>query len=114
LREAGSLGTGGWYHRKGPTPPGEQRWSNFADMLAEFHQAFGKDLSVGGMLILADNPASFGAEVIVKITLPGQNRELTLPGVVRWTRIDGMGIQFGNLGAHDTHAILEYIGKHSS
>ena len=30
-----------------------------------------------------------------------------IPGVVRWTRPDGMGVQFGLLGARETHAITE-------
>ncbi len=35
---------------------------------------------------------------------------LKLPGVVRWVRDGGMGVQFGLLGALETHVITE-IGR---
>ena len=33
--------------------------------------------------------------------------DFDLPGVVRWVRTDGMGVQFRLLGVHETHAITE-------
>jgi hypothetical protein len=38
---------------------------------------------------------------------------MVLPAVVRWGRGDGIGVQFGQLGAHDTHAIVEFMGQRS-
>jgi type IV pilus assembly protein PilZ len=70
-----------------------------------------KDISVGGMFIQTETQAPFGAEVVVYIVLPGLAKELRLPGVVRWKRPDGMGIQFGLLGARETHAITEIVKK---
>jgi type IV pilus assembly protein PilZ len=69
-----------------------------------------KDLSVGGMFIETTDPVAFGGEVVIHLRLPRNKDELTLPGVVRWVRDGGMGIQFGNLGAKETHAITEVIG----
>jgi PilZ domain len=66
-----------------------------------------KDISIGGMFIETTSPLAFKAELVVHVTLPGQNTAFALPGVVRWTRKDGMGIQFGMLGARETHAITE-------
>jgi type IV pilus assembly protein PilZ len=69
-----------------------------------------KDLSVGGMFVETDRPLAFGAELVVYAQLPGRKAPLTLPAVVRWTRAgQGMGVQFGLLGARDTHAITELM-----
>lgn len=67
-----------------------------------------KDISLGGMYVLTDTPLPFGAELVVHVTLPGQRAPFALPAVVRWARTsDGMGLQFGLLGARETHAITE-------
>ena len=73
-------------------------------------EAFAKDISIGGMFVETTSPAAFGAEVVIVLTLPGSPSPVSLPGVVRWVRDGGMGIQFGNLGAKETHLITE-IGK---
>jgi type IV pilus assembly protein PilZ len=66
------------------------------------------DLSLGGMFVETDQPLAFGAELIVHTHLPGLKAPVALPAVVRWTRSgDGMGLQFGLLGARETHAITE-------
>ncbi|MBX3225359.1 MAG: PilZ domain-containing protein [Labilithrix sp.] len=73
----------------------------------------GKDVSIGGMFIETDAPASFGAEVVVRVRLrtpSNEDQDFDLPGVVRWVRSGGMGVQFGLLGALETHAITE-LGK---
>ena len=67
-----------------------------------------KDISVGGMFVITPNPLPFGTELVVYIRLPGHRNEFALPGVVRWSRAgDGMGVQFGLMGARETHAITE-------
>ena len=76
----------------------------------------GKDISIGGIFIQTVAPAAFGAEVIVHVTLDaasGHAEAFALPGVVRWIRDRGMGVQFGLLGVQETHAIteLEKIGQ---
>lgn len=73
----------------------------------------GKDISVGGMFIETQTPATFGADVIVHVQLPGAASPLALPGVVRWVRNGGMGVQFGLLGALETHVITEINRKHA-
>jgi Tfp pilus assembly protein PilZ len=70
-------------------------------------QGVGKDISLGGMFVEAQQPAAFGAEVVVHVRLPGNSRTFALPGRVRWVRPGGMGVQFGNLGAVETHTITE-------
>ncbi len=73
-----------------------------------------KDVSVGGMFVETTAPAPFGADVVVHLTLPGSNNPVALPGVVRWVRDGGMGVQFGLLGAVETHLITEIGRKHSA
>lgn len=69
-----------------------------------------KDISVGGTFIETDSPGGFGSEVVIHVTLPGSNDPVSLPGTVRWVRDGGMGVQFGLLGAKETHIITE-IGR---
>jgi Tfp pilus assembly protein PilZ len=69
------------------------------------------DISLGGMFVRTEAPAAFGAELVLHIRLPGAGTETHFPGVVRWTRPDGMGVQFGLLGARETHAITEIVKK---
>jgi type IV pilus assembly protein PilZ len=66
-----------------------------------------KDISVGGMSVVTSAPLPFGTELVVSLTLPGQKSAFALPAVVRWRSNDGMGLQFGLLGARETHAITE-------
>jgi type IV pilus assembly protein PilZ len=77
---------------------------------AERREGLCKDISLGGTFIETDSPCGFGAEVVVHVTLPGAHQGLALPGIVRWLRAGGMGIQFGSLGAVETHAITE-VGR---
>ena len=67
-----------------------------------------KDVSLGGMYVHTPQTLSFGIELVVHIRLPGIKTPLAMPAVVRWTRPgEGMGLQFGLLGARETHAITE-------
>jgi Tfp pilus assembly protein PilZ len=67
------------------------------------------DISLGGMFIETAQPAPFGAEVVVHVHVAGQPSAFALPGVVRWVRGDGMGVQFRMLGARETHTITELV-----
>lgn len=79
---------------------------------SERHDGLAKDISLGGTFIETTAPASFGAEVIIHVTLPGSSDAVALPGIVRWVRDGGMGVQFGLLGAVETHLITEIGRKH--
>jgi len=68
-----------------------------------------KDISLGGMFVETVDPPSFGAEVVIELTLPGQRSAFAIPGVVRWTHPDGMGVQFRTLSARETFAITEIV-----
>lgn len=88
--------------------PIEQELSFTVKGETEPRRGVGKDIAVGGMFIVTVMPVPFGAEVMVVTRLPGGgSTEFRLPGVIRWVRPDGMGVQFGLLGARETHLITE-------
>jgi type IV pilus assembly protein PilZ len=68
-----------------------------------------RDVSVGGLFVETPAPFAFGTEVVVLLRLPGHKDELAMPATVRWTGQDGMGLQFGLLGARETYAITEIV-----
>lgn len=68
-----------------------------------------RDLSLGGMFIETQHAAPFGATVKVSIRLPGLAVDTVVASVVRWTNAEGMGVQFGMMGARDTHALTELL-----
>jgi Tfp pilus assembly protein PilZ len=68
-----------------------------------------KDISIGGMFIESDAPVSFGMEVSIVIRLPNTKGDSRLPGTIRWLNPGGFGVQFGLLGARETHAISELL-----
>lgn len=63
------------------------------------------DVSVGGARVQTDTPPPFGSSVVMRVRLPGSTRHLALPAVVRWARDGAAGLQFGLLGARETHLI---------
>ncbi len=69
------------------------------------------DISLGGMFIQTDRPLPFSTEIVVHVTLPGQRAPFAMPAVVRWAGPLGMGVQFGLIGARETHAITELVKK---
>lgn len=70
-----------------------------------------KDISIGGMFIEATEILPFGTEVTIVGRFPGAKAELRLPAIVRWTKPHGFGVQFGSLGARETHAISELLKR---
>ncbi len=67
------------------------------------------DISLGGMFVRADTAPPFGTNVTIVTRLPGLDGEARLPGVVRWNKPGGFGVQFGLLGARETHAITDLM-----
>lgn len=72
-------------------------------------EAVARDISLGGMFLETEVPCAEGERIVVHLTLPEGRREMSLPAVVRWTARDGMGVQFGSLGARDTHEITTFV-----
>lgn len=72
-------------------------------------EGLARDISLGGMFIETEVPCAEGERMTIHLTLPEGRHELSLPAVVRWTSREGMGVQFGLLGARDTHEITQFI-----
>ena len=70
-----------------------------------------RDISVGGMFIESPSSPPLGAQITIELTLPGDKKVVQLPAVVRWSKPDGFGVQFGLLGARETHLITEIIRR---
>ena len=68
-----------------------------------------RDISIGGMFVAASEPVKFGQELRIRIRLPTAKQEIALPAVVRWTKAGGFGVQFGLLGARETHSHSEFM-----
>ena len=73
-----------------------------------FH-AMGRDVSVGGMFLESTHLPAFGTVIIIVGRMPGAKKDLRLPAIVRWTKADGFGVQFGLLGALETHVLTELM-----
>lgn len=71
-----------------------------------------RDISVGGAFLLVSEGLEFGLEIEIAIDLPdlGPTR---LPAIVRWRRPEGFGVQFGLLGARQTHGLTELMAHTS-
>ena len=74
-------------------------------------QARGADISMGGMYLETDETVVFGEILSLQLTISGARTAMNLPAVVRWTDPGGFGVQFGLLGARDTHAISQLIRR---
>lgn len=75
-------------------------------------QTFGgtsRDISLGGMFIETTERPAFGTQITVAGSIPGTKGETRLPAIVRWMGDDGIGVQFGLLGARETHALTKVI-----
>jgi Tfp pilus assembly protein PilZ len=77
---------------------------------AEPFTAHVKDVCLGGMYIESDVVMDFGTNLTITLVLPNSKAPLELPAVVRWHRPGGFGVQFGLLGARETHALLAFAG----
>jgi type IV pilus assembly protein PilZ len=68
-----------------------------------------RDVSLGGMFIETEATAPYGTPVRVFLRLPGLKDEVTVDTIVRWSKPGGMGVQFGVMGARETHALIELL-----
>ena len=70
-----------------------------------------RDIGIGGAFVESTEPLLFGTEVVIVARLANGGAFLRLPAIVRWTKPNGFGVQFGLLGARETHALAE-LSKH--
>jgi type IV pilus assembly protein PilZ len=69
------------------------------------------DISMGGMYLETEQRIVFGENLSLELSLSGAHKTMRLPAVVRWTDPRGFGVQFGLLGARETHAISQLIRR---
>jgi type IV pilus assembly protein PilZ len=62
------------------------------------------DISVGGMFLGGLAPLETGSSVTLQFAL-ARLGQVSLPAFIRWSAPSGFGVQFGLLGARETHAI---------
>jgi type IV pilus assembly protein PilZ len=72
-------------------------------------EATSRNIGLGGMFIETTEAAPFGASITVHVPLPGFRAPVAIQSTVRWTLRDGMGVQFGAMGARETHALMQLI-----
>jgi hypothetical protein len=68
-----------------------------------------RDMSIGGVFVVTEAKAPFGGKVKLQIDFPAPTGTVVIDAVVRWTAPDGLGLQFGALGAMETHAIVNLL-----
>ncbi|MCK6531989.1 MAG: PilZ domain-containing protein [Polyangiaceae bacterium] len=68
-----------------------------------------KDVSMGGMFIESTEVVPFGTQVTIAVRVSGVDHKL--PGTVRWAKPGGLGVQFGLLGARETHSIAQLLKR---
>lgn len=69
-----------------------------------------RDISTGGVFIEASEIPAFGTRVSLQFEAV-ELSELKIPGIVRWTKLAGFGVQFQLLGARETHALALIVSK---
>jgi len=68
-----------------------------------------QDVSLGGMYIETSEPLPYGTKLRVFMQLPGLRNEAAIEAIVRWWKPTGMGVQFGVMGARETHALTTLL-----
>ena len=69
-----------------------------------------RDVSLGGMFIETASPLPYGTPLRVFASLPDMPGEAVIEAIVRWAKPDGMGVQFGSMGARETHGLTVLLG----
>ena len=69
-----------------------------------------RDVSVGGMFVEAEGAPAFGTKLTIVGDFPG-GPGMKIPAIVRWLGPGGFGVQFGLLGAHETHVLAAIVSK---
>jgi hypothetical protein len=64
-----------------------------------------RDISLGGIFVETKAKIPFGSLVTVSIPLRARAVDLRIDGSVRWTNPDGVGVQFGLMGARATYEL---------
>ncbi len=67
------------------------------------------NLSLGGALLAANARFAMGQRVQVSFHVPSMTDAIEVGATIRWSNIDGVGLQFDGLRARDVWALNEYF-----
>jgi hypothetical protein len=67
------------------------------------------NISLGGMFIVSDRTYEYGTPVKVRFRLPALKEVAVVETTVRWTKPDGVGLQFGSLRAIEVWALNQFF-----
>lgn len=70
-----------------------------------------RDLSLGGAFLESAVILAFGSSVTLTLRAFEGSAVMKLPGVVRWSNASGFGMQFGSLGARETHDLIQVLAQ---
>jgi hypothetical protein len=82
---------------------------HFADATGAPQVGYATEISLSGMRIETIAPLPFGAEVTLGIPLPGA-APVEVASKVLWSSATAMKVQFGAMGARETHALTRLLG----
>jgi hypothetical protein len=75
------------------------------------HAGTSGDIGLGGMFVHSAVQLPFGADLEVRVSLPGLRAASVIPATVRWHREQGMGLQWRSLRARDVWALNRMFRK---
>ena len=67
------------------------------------------NLSLGGALVAATSRYAMGVRVQIEFAVPTVKHSIAIAATVRWSNVDGLGVQFDGLRARDVWALNEYF-----
>lgn len=75
------------------------------------YRAVSENVSLGGMYLVTDAGLKYGSEVVLRFRLPSLKEDTECTGTVRWTKQDGLGVQFGSLRALEVWGLNQLINR---
>lgn len=75
------------------------------------HASSFRDLSLGGGFIVTSEAPPYETKLQLEVHFAGLDGLSRIDATVRWTQHDGMGVQFGVMGARETHALLALLAQ---
>jgi hypothetical protein len=75
---------------------------------------FARDVSLGGAFVQTAYPASEGRAIVLRVWRPGWSEEVQLRGHVRWSRPDGMGVEFAGLGRAEARRLGQLVAENAA
>jgi hypothetical protein len=72
------------------------------------------NLSPGGALVRVDGKYAMGQRLVISFRIPTLVDAIEVGGTVRWSNIEGLGVQFDGLRAREVWALNEYFKQSPS